>query len=209
MQYLKDSGFNILILGRWNPSIFSPQWVRANVAGAGDEVMLALPIGNPAAPLRISFAGVQLFTAPDFLEIKPSALDDASIDACARVADNILALLSHTPITAIGVNVRFEDAAASTELDPLFLFPDQGLIDPVKYPVISSSVARCFDLGQQDLLNLTVTQQKDNYVLEFNFHTDSQDIEVVRSRVSPNCVRRRLEQARDFLKDTYNATIEE
>ena len=209
MKFLEENGFNIFIVGRWNPSIFSPQWIRANLVSGNDEVMIAIPFGNPLAPPRMSFAGIQLFTANDFLELKPDSLDSDNIKSCADVASKILSLLCHTPITAIGVNVRFEEQAPCSTLDKIFSFSDQALIDQKAYPTTSSTVARSFSLGQQDSLNLSITQNSTNYVVEFNFHTESQDKGVVISKADESYVTGRISKAKQFMLSAYSLTIDE
>jgi hypothetical protein len=209
MRRQAELGFNIMIIGRWNPAIFAPQWIRKNVLSSDDEVIMAMPLGNPLALPRLSFSGVHLFVGSEFLEIRPEALRPANISTCATVASKLLEFLCHTPITAIGINVRFEDDVPSDAFDNLFSFPDQGLISPTKYQLGSSTIARNFALGATDSLNLSITQGPALYQIEFNFHTESQEMETIRSKTSEVYIQSRIDQAKQFMLDTYNASIDD
>ncbi|MBK7423966.1 MAG: hypothetical protein IPJ48_13150 [Propionivibrio sp.] len=208
MRQAPEIGFNILMVGRWNPAIFTPKWIRGNLVSNDEEVILAMSFGNPAAPPRISFSGIHLFITSDIIEIRPETLIDASINTCIRISSRILELLCHTPITALGINIRFEDDLPSAVFDDLFAFADQGRIDPATYQSTSSTIARSFALGASDSLNFSITQQIPKYLVEFNFHTESEDIKVVQTKTTEAYVAGRIGQAREFILNTYGATID-
>ena len=55
----KAGTFNIVLLGAWNPAIFSESWVTENLAESADSaVTVAYPIDDPNAPRKIDFEGI-------------------------------------------------------------------------------------------------------------------------------------------------------
>jgi len=56
------NSFSIVVLGAWNPSIFTPEWIVNNLAESEEcDVQVAFPIDDPTAPRRMTFDGITLF----------------------------------------------------------------------------------------------------------------------------------------------------
>ena len=107
MQAVAD-GHNVVIRGAWNRNIFNPVWVDQQLAsGAGVSVEMAF--GNPALPLRLMFGGLSLTVSSDLLIVGMAEVTPTSLGAVQSTAVGILETLSHTPVSAVGVNFRFND----------------------------------------------------------------------------------------------------
>lgn len=207
MDFVPETGFNILVLGRWNPSVFSPQWIRTNVADS--DVSMAISIGDFDAPPRLAFSNFQLFPARHALEARLSELREDDMAALGQTIARIVELLPHTPISAVGINFRFIDESNSEELAADFQFADVARIPHERYSLASSTIARRFELPDGDKLNLSLTRDAGKLIAEFNFHTDASDVASVLSKLTADNIKARLNDATSFMRDTYNLTLDE
>lgn len=207
MKYVPETGFNILVLGRWNPSVFSPQWIRANVSDS--DVSLAISIGDFDAPPRLAFSNVQLFPARHSLDARLSEIKEADFPSLGETVSGIVKLLPHTPITAVGINFRFIDEDNSGDLALDFQFADAGRIPHERYSLLASTIARRFQLPGGDALNLSLVHDAGKLTTEFNFHTDSSDVTAILDKLGAANISARLEEAKSFMRDTYNLTLDE
>lgn len=207
MKFQAELGFNILILGKWNPAVLSPQWIRSNITDS--EVSLAIPISDSEAPTRLSFSNIHLFPTRNFLDARLADVQDGTFTFVGETASKIIGLLRHTPFSAIGINFRFVEVASPESLTLNFQFDDAARIPHDKYSLQTSSIHRSFKLGDDDKLNFALKNDAQETNIEFNFHTDSSDIETIQSKLTAENINARLEEAKKFMLDTYELSLEE
>lgn len=206
MKFKEEMGFNILILGRWNPAVLSPQWIRNNIIDS--EVSFAIPIDDSGAPSRLSFSNIHLFPTRRYLDARPTDVQENAFTTVGEIVSKILALLSHTPISAVGINFRFIEVAHTENLAPNFQFDDAAKISHDKYSLLTSSINRSFRLENDDKLNLSLIYDGKEMSVEFNFHTDSSDLAIIQSKLTAENINARLEEAKCFMQATYGLTLE-
>lgn len=160
MKFVPETGFNISIVGQWNPSIFSPSWVRANIVSDESEVLFAVAISDPAAPPRISFSTTYLFPSRQLLDFRASEMTLEAFSSCGEAASKIVGLLPHTPISAIGINFRFIEEENFEKAASLFQFNDSAKIPHEKYSLQASTVTRSFLMPGGDKLNLSLNNTR-------------------------------------------------
>lgn len=205
-----NDAFSITVLGMWNPGIFSPQWVKANLSDIPEqEVALAYSIAQNTPP-RITVEGVNIFPALNALAFNCVETNDASISACAEKLKSIATLLPHTPVNAIGINFRYVgEVNESADLAGMFNFIDAANIDSNRYKLSSSALRRSFKLAENDYLNLSFDLVDSLIKIEFNYHSDISTIEQLKQKVENN---REIELRHDsirFLQQVYGINIED
>lgn len=209
MKFKAETGFNILTIGRWNPAVLSPQWIRSNVIDTIDtEVTLAISIDDSGAPSRLSFSNIHLFPTGRYLDARPVDAQEAAFSAVGETVSKIIGLLRHTPISAIGINFRFIEVIHPESLAPNFQFDDAAKIPHDKYSLLTSTIIRSFQLENDDKLNLSLIYDGQEMNVEFNFHTDSSDLATIQSKLTAENISARLEEAKSFMQASYGLTLE-
>src|SRR6056297_3146666 len=98
---------NIMCLGNWNKKIFTPSWVAANLFELKENKIEAFFNPNEM-DMGFKLEDVSLFPKDTSVEIKLDKINDKSIELSGKLLNRLLALLPHTPLRAIGVNVRYK-----------------------------------------------------------------------------------------------------
>jgi len=100
--------WNIVVVGAWNPSILTPDWVREYMfeAPPGTSVEVQVALDRPG-PMRIRHGGVTVTPAADRLIVECTANDDDSIKRVGAVVGRAVHALPRTPLAAAGVNRRY------------------------------------------------------------------------------------------------------
>src|SRR5438309_2019002 len=113
MTDLDYDGTQIVVLGHFNPSIFSPAWLRANqLIGAKEaEDAQVSVIAQPAAVFSVDWLRIE--ATSDRLQLATELAQESYRLRDAGVG--VLSLLSHTPVSAVGLNRTAHWAA--TEYD--------------------------------------------------------------------------------------------
>lgn len=205
-----NEAFNVIIVGQWNPAIFSPTWVQNNVAAvAGAEVTMALALGQVTMPPRLTVEKTNLYPSLHSLVFDCIELTDSALEDCAAKIGKIAHTLPHTPVQGVGINFRFHgNIDESVEFADLFTFSDAAGIDAQVYAPVSAAVKRSFRLQGDDDLNLTVEHNPGGAIrCEFNFHTTTGTMAVIAEKVSAVRLKGLRQQAADFLRQAYNVEV--
>lgn len=204
----RDDPFDVVLVGRWNPFIFSPEWVKQYLRSTETPVIVAFPIGDPSAPVRITFDDIAFFPGQSRLEIRPESRSIHKADAAMKVAIKILELLPHTPISAVGVNFRLEDSIAPDQVYSCFSFYDNQRISADKYTIRETTLTRQYRLSDGSLLNLQIVYSPERVIMEFNFHSDVDNARNASERLMRCPPSRRLIEVKEFLGSVYDINID-
>jgi len=155
---------NILCLGNWNKKVFTPEWVGNNVFELETDKIQAF--FNPNE-MEIGYTneGVTLLPRDSVLEIKLENISKETEEYSGELLNKILALLPHTPIRAIGFNIRYNFGEEETnsiiqKLNSLKCNYNEFTANQIKF-------SKNFDRYQ---LNIIADIQEDGYNVNFNFH---------------------------------------
>jgi len=165
---------SVVIVGAWNPTIVSPQWLHKQGVVKrlpADPAELRLGFLPFARAIRFELGGMTWEVSDSRLVIRSDTMKN-----CGIYAAKVLKLLPHTPMQAIGTNFVFK--AESKNL-PAQDVPKLGSL-PLpegKGTVAFSQVSRqeTADLDRQTVLNLTATRRAEATVISFNFHRNCED----------------------------------
>jgi hypothetical protein len=173
----KPLNWNIVILGAWNPSILTPDWVREHMfhAPQGTSVEVQVALDRPA-PMRIRHEGVTITPAADRLIGACTSNDDDSIKRVGVVLGRAVLALSRTPLAAAGVNRRYRfDAIPPTVADVVCSPLDEKLTKSGRPPGVRVVKRRI--PWNNGLLNLeiAVDEAKPLGTITFNYELISND----------------------------------
>ena len=119
----------VVVVGKFNPAIFTDFWIATELYEIRDgqemqvtETTLELPNG---LLLTLTFLeGVGINFADDKIQISLVDFEEATIAKARTVLKNIFEKLPHTPVGAVGVNLRWFDGDPPQEVMDLFDTPE-------------------------------------------------------------------------------------
>lgn len=182
----KPLNWDIVILGAWNPSILTPDWVREHMfeAPQGTSVEVQVALDRPA-PMRIRYEGVTVTPAADRLIGACTSNDDGSIKQVGVVLGLAVRALPRTPLAAAGVNRRYRfDTIPPTVADVVSSPLDEKLTVSGRPPCVRI-VKRRIPWSDGHLnLEITVDEAKPVGTITFNYELISNDAESLRTWVA-------------------------
>jgi len=200
---LQDS-WTIVILGSWNPSIFSPDWVAERLSETPDcKVETAFNLADPTAPRKITFDGITLYPGRKQLVINPLKPDVSEMVKCANVAIKIFSVLPHTPVGNVGINFSF--FAVEKPLD--ILAASDEMSD--SFSSIESSISRSLKTNDSDdyLLKHKLEQIEKGLKLSFNFHYELSDLNLYTEIFGKEIILKHYNEAVEFAEKYYELKI--
>lgn len=204
--------FSIIIIGAWNPSIFSPEWIKENLLGGEEaDIEIAFAIDDATAPRKISFNNLNLFPGRKQLRISPSEATKEGLDSCAKIAVKIMTFLKHTPVRDFGINFGFDEANPPAKLESIFLTEEKGKIFE-SYNVKDEILTRGFKKPDNDkyLINLALRARPDgNFNLKYNFHYTNLGLQGCFNILSDNASNKNYEEAIEISQSIYDLNIEQ
>lgn len=191
-------GWNILLMGHWDPLILTPSWVGKHVAEG--EVSVDLPQA-PRLPPRLNFDGVSTLVVDNRLVVTPHSHEEQALDNAESIVIDLLELLPHTPLTGTGVNFQWLlplDGKVAKVLRPA----DDGALAALGFSVQSTVVRRkLVHDGHQ--VNLTAeTAEGGQARVGVNFHHDTHSCADA-VRVLKGHVRRLRARAEEVVRGVY------
>lgn len=204
-----NQAFNIITVGAWNPAIFSPEWVKNNLATDKEkDVILAIPM-QMTMPSRLTVDQVNIYPSTTSLMIDCTEYGEQSRNACSEKLGIIATLLEHTPVSGVGINFRFAFEISEVPLlTELFSFDDASKIDTSTYQPSSSEIKRSFVLQNSSVLNLKIELQTDKFLCEFNFHSDIKQLLDMKDKTSIEQINNYHQQAIGFMSSVYEIDID-
>ncbi len=200
LEPIKDR-WNIVLVGHWNISIFSPPWLTEFVFGE-PELVFEFPI-TPGLPQRITGVGIRLIPKPDSVILSPSELSDKHLERMETFACNLLRNLPHTPISASGVNFGFnyEDDNADTIISEHFPSTDDTLFSDRDMALRDKTFIRSLDHDGW-VLNLKTIIKDTKLQFNFNFHAATASAKISRDKIEGKVLELKSKAER-ILKDIY------
>ncbi|MCC6242131.1 MAG: hypothetical protein IT353_04790 [Gemmatimonadaceae bacterium] len=200
-----SQGHSIAMVGAWNPRIFGVPWVAANLANSPNIEIAVVP-SDPAIPMRLRFDGVYLHAGFDRVLLTPVQLNDPSLQRMQEVAQKVLELLPHTPITGIGINVQYVEATPRSVLLAAFAHGDNDALGDAGARIVSTTIRRSLVHNDRNF-NLILDQKPNGSVtLELNFHRDVSSPAVARDHLAVGFLNYR-DAAIDFIGAVYSSQV--
>ena len=155
---------NLVVLGAWNTSIFTPDWVSQNLIDGDFTAEFPLNgIGSlKFSTLEFSFVIIQNRLCFQLLQHTP----DANRKAVA-VLRKLLQCLQHTPVSALGANFVFLVDNTPADLAPID--STQAIMESTHSELALFSVKRGFKLREKETLYLEISSAEEKK-FDFNYH---------------------------------------
>lgn len=195
-----------MIVGAWNPAILRPPWIGEHVA-LDNQITAEMTIGPGPVSLRYRLGDMTLTCSSDRLVIVPTRPEDGVLQAAEDAAIRILELLTHTPVTGLGVNFKFLEENANHQLLDVFDTPDRGRLADHDCAVSKTSVTRSLQ-SPNGVLNFGLEFDGNVVSMLANFHT-----EVTSTTDAVDSLRGKATRCREYfvqlLADVYGCELEE
>lgn len=157
-----------MVRGNFNPYIFSPEWLLEHQIWEDEEVHFVLGAMGEGVRFRGTKSEVDWSVSPLVMMIA------SSIDLdCGKYAKDILRLLPHTPVLAVGCNFSYSSAVWDSKYVPM-LGP-KGISDlPCEWNPELTKWSAVFHLDETRI-DMSVECGDQGVTTSFNFHTAVKD----------------------------------
>lgn len=171
---MEPLGWSILVVGFWNQAILSPDGIRKRLFQLPDGVPVGVEVAiDRPGPYRVSHDGVVVATFPQTLELSVQVSDLVSLEKASGIAIRALSSLPETPVSAAGVNFRYQfDELPDPAIDRLSAPVDDAVSDN-GYEIRARTTTRTLAVGD-GVVNFEMrSDTAGGGTISFNFHRDS------------------------------------
>jgi hypothetical protein len=200
----KPEKWSVVVAGAWNIRLFTPGWVGKNILHGIDpgQMTIEMPVGPIVVGLRYSSTTLVVLPQDEriVIGVREPSVEQLALAELAAV--QVLTLLPHTPVSAIGINVGYAAVEPSEELKTLFTLSDLTALASQRVTAGPITIKRQLDLEGDMRLNLSLSLVDGVAHADLNFHQDVADADVARRELKGK-VRTCLEFGRELLSAVY------
>lgn len=202
-----QESFNVVIAGSWNPAIFSSDWVAEYLCNSSESTVgIALPLNNPHLPARIEFEDTLLFPQVSLIKLCPTDPSLEGLISTAKVAEKLIDLLPHTPLTGLGINLGFNDEQTiDITKDKIFHSDSKNL--ETQYVVLGTQITRSLALEDDSQLNLKLSYSDSAFGFEFNFHHNFVSRDRFKEVLEDKSIENYYNKSVELMKDSYGYAV--
>jgi len=164
---IKKEGYNIVIVGGWNKSIFTPQWVSSKLFKKSG-ILYEFPL-NINAPPRYTDNEVRLFIETNKIILSALVPSDENLNKIEQLAINVVELLPHTPVISFGINFGFVEDIEKSSILNNFNINDNADITEIMGEIIETNITRTIKI-ENVLLNFNIIKNQQKISIDFNIH---------------------------------------
>lgn len=195
------AGWNIVLVGAWNPAIFTPQWIAQNLFQIGDgreiPVQINFALNVDERVLKFDDQQLTIRITPGRLTLQPTQLENDSLGRVNLYATRILESLRHTPIIAAGFNFQYKSDDPSSLLMETMRGSDLSNLTDLGYEIRETQLAismegltTCGNPRTKLMIKKSLTDGA--YTLDFNFHYGESSADELVRRISNGFTELRL-----------------
>lgn len=166
MTEVNENVATLVVVGTWNVSIFTPEWVKENVL-IGKDFQILFPVNIMNSLKFVVPNKYSLAVNGNRLEFQLNDNSDVCSKEFLEPVRNVLRSLIHTPISSFGINYVFK-----TDEQPglLSTLPHTNEIKGAFNSAIESTeVTRSIKLQDGNTLNFKIYQKGQETSFDFNF----------------------------------------
>src|SRR5262245_15714431 len=113
---LEPYDWNVVVLGRWNRAILTPQGIASRLFQLPPETEIGIEVPIDAiGPFRVSHGKLTVMVSEAQLMVEARENNFPSLERAMRVARRAMEDLPRTPVFAAGFNIRVQGAGAGGE----------------------------------------------------------------------------------------------
>jgi hypothetical protein len=199
--------WNIVLVGQWNPHIFSPKWMCDSLLGI-KEIESEFAIGPMAGGMRYLTNHLLVIPAADRVVLGMRSTSDATLLEAERVAIKMLELLEHTPVRASGINFSFIETEPPGDVLENFKLKDDNALADAKYSISRTEITRDIKVDNVTLKLKMVHSEERPLRFHFNFHHPVESAKQAASTLKDKILLYR-EKTLSLLTNSYHLTLEE
>ena len=166
MTEVNENVATLVVVGTWNVSIFTPEWVKENVL-IGKDYQILFPVNIMNSLKFVVPNKYSLAVNGNRLEFQLNDNCDVCSKELLEPVRNVLRSLIHTPVSSFGINYVFKTIEQPGLLSTL---PHTNEIkDALNSEVESTEVTRSIKLQDGNILNFKIYQKGQETNFDFNF----------------------------------------
>lgn len=193
----------LVLLGAWNPAVFSPQWTATHLYGISDGSEITLSILN-LQPDNKTITYVQhdvgYYVDNSRFEIYANSFADQSLKKVGDIARTLLTTLPHTPLGDFGINFHFHESDPPTAL--LDKLTSNDAIDS-HFRILAQEFTARILYKEKCQLNFKRVTTGANVIFDFNYHHSVQDVNDF-SIISGDYLQSLLNASKSSIKNLYD-----
>lgn len=159
--------WTIVVVGQWNPAIFSPDWVARELLRV-TVIETQLAAGPQISGVRYQSPTLVVIPQPNQLILGARSDTDVTLVEMETAMQAALRSLIHTPIQGVGVNFGFIETDPSVELIQTFDIRDSGALAENHLRVRRTAITREIEWGSATL-NLKMSFAEGQVAFHFNY----------------------------------------
>lgn len=175
---VRPTDWSVVIVGRWNPGILTPQGIASRLFNLPDETPVSIQIPLDAqSPYRVMDPqhDVAVLASGARLEIQAADCEPAQLERAKEIGIHALEALPETPVTATGINCNWSVEGPSPSLARVLSSSLDEILADAQRTITSRELARGVQYGE-GLVNLNVGINEDQEAqVRFNWHRKSSE----------------------------------
>lgn len=172
---LDRSDWNVVVVGAWNRSLFTPDRVRRHVLGLESPAKLAVQVVlDFDEPPRISYENLVISADTRQLLVTTGVPTFESLHEAMRCASRAVSWLPETPFRAVGINVRLKVPLPSPAITKHLASDLDFPLSDTGYEIAQRSSTRMLRRSDGSVVNVGIaTAGDENALIEINFHSEA------------------------------------
>ena len=198
--------WTVVIVGQWNPRMFSPMWIGRHLGAENLETAVSV---GPAVASEVRYQTQRLILLPsqERFIVGVRNVEDDTLTEMERTARTVLQLLTHTPVQALGINFGFTERDVPREMLQTFELSDSGSLSDAGYRVPTIEITRDIEIAPATL-KLKMTLDGAIVRLHFNFSHQISSADEAASFLEGK-VREYRDRAMDIMTNVFHLQSEE
>jgi hypothetical protein len=170
---LEPGDWNVVIVGRWNQAILTPQGIASRRLQLPPETEIGIEVPMDAiGPYRVSHGDLVIMVSSVELIVEARENNFASLQRAMRIAHRAMQSLPETPVIAAGFNIRSQGSGEDELLAPLIaateLRWDQQFVQ-AGYPISRRDITWVSD-WQDGKFSVNLVRDQQDRVLRVNLN---------------------------------------
>lgn len=142
---------SIISVGSWNPKIFNPEWVSANVFAMPEGETMDIRLNDKQMTLTYIWKDIMFSMTDKGIELKTEKCEAQVLQLMEAIYKHLMEVLQYTPITAFGYNLNLSLTAEEYAKTKISGLVQMQVLDIYKetshsFTAVKDGVLRTFDI---------------------------------------------------------------
>ena len=207
VQYmaLQPEDWNVVVLGRWNPALFTPAQISSRIFGLpqGTPIEVYVPIDDVLLPSRVKHDGMDIFANPAQLNVSIAQCSFEKLDQGRKIASDAIEQLPKTPLIAAGFNIRYRADGLPSSLASRFSAELDRRFSDENFSILGRQFHRILAFQKGRLLVRVANDPDEKAEVMLNFELKSNEPNVLREWLGVP-----IREVRDAVTQVLSAVLE-